>query len=124
MCIDCLNNVVEVIDRYENDMCEFKKAVTCECCIDYLTFLLGVNQDLKVLCCVKIKQHTCDTNELKKITHFEEMVRLRIKNRLNFGLEKIEDSKEGMKNGDYLVKMNQLKSMHDLIKDIDNANHN
>ena len=70
MCVGCLNNVLENIELYDKEVKKTLEGIQCECCKSFPNFLLGVNQDLRVLCSVKIKQYNCCIMEVKKIKHF------------------------------------------------------
>jgi len=124
MCVGCLNKVLESIDEYDKRVKEFLETIHCECCKSFPNFLLCVNQDLKVLCSVKIKQHNCCFMEFRKLKHFEGMVRQRIKSKLDMAVEKIDEVKEDMSNNQYLTKMNDVKDLYDFVEIIDNADHN
>ena len=124
MCIKCLNNKLESIAEYDKEVSEYLDKLTCECCKSYPRFLLSVNNDMKILCLTKIKRKTqiCP-NEYKKVSQFECMVQLRIKNRLNNALESIDNCKEEIINQEYLNKMNELKDLNDMVKEIEEADH-
>jgi hypothetical protein len=51
------------------------------------------------------------------------MVQLRIKNKLNNALESIDNCKEEINNQEYLIKMNELKDLNDMVKEIEEADH-
>ena len=124
MCIKCLNIKLESIAEYDKVVREYLDKLTCECCKSYPRFLLGVNNDMKILCLTKIKRKSqiCP-NEYKNVSHFECMVQLRIKNKLNNALESIDNCKEEINNQEYLIKMNELKDLNDMVKEIEEADH-
>jgi hypothetical protein len=124
MCVGCLNKVLEGIEEYDKDVKKTMENIHCECCKSYPNFLLGVNQDLKVLSSVKIKQYNCCIVEFRKLKHFEGMVRQRIKNKLDMVVEKLDEVKEDITDNEYLTKMNNIKNLYDCIEAIDNADHN
>ena len=124
MCVGCLNKVLESINKYDKEVKEFLDKIQCECCKSYPQFLLGVNQDLRVLCSVKIKQYNCCITECRKIKIFEGMVRQRIKRKLNMAVEGIDGVKEDLKDNEYLMKMNEVKDLYDFVEEIDKADHN
>jgi hypothetical protein len=125
MCINCLTDKLSAIDKYENEVNEFKNSIQCECCISYHNFLLGVNDDLKILCLTKIKRnhHVCPRG-IMKLFNFENMVKLRIKNKLNDALEYIDEKKDCSMEQNYIIKMNDLKALNDFLEEIEKADHN
>ncbi len=122
MCLDCLNNHLELVGKNETLLNEYIEENDCECCKRYYGFLLAVNDDLKVLLKTKIKLNT--TIDKTKVMHFEGMVKKRITNKLNCILEELDDAKEEMPDGQYLTKMNDIKGVNDFLNSIEKADHN
>jgi hypothetical protein len=113
---------LESIDEYDKQVREYLGTTTCECCKTYPAFLLGVNDDLKILCLTKMsrQEQDCPT-EIRKLTRFEGMVKLRIKNKLDCVMEKTEEVKEEIHDGKYLNTMNDLKWLNDFVSVLDEA---
>jgi len=124
MCKSCLLSLLPIIAEYEEEVKTIRAGVTCECCKSYYDFLIAVNTDYKVLCLTKIKrcEQVCP-NGIRHYSRFEEMTKLRIKHRLTFALEKIDDSKDEIHEGQYLAKMNDLKNLNDLMEELEKADH-
>ena len=124
MCINCLKKNLSSIEEYDKEISEYLMTTTCECCRSYRSFLLNVNNDFKVLCLTKIKrQEQVCLNGIIKLTEFEGLVKQRIKNKLNFCMEQIDEKKDELHDGSYLNKMNDLKDLSDFIDILDEADH-
>lgn len=124
MCINCLKKNLSSIEEYEKEISDHLTTTNCECCRSYPSFLLSVNNDLKVLCLTKIKrQEQVCHNGIIKLTEFEVMVKQRIKNKLNFCMEQIDEKKDDLHDGNYLNKMNELKDLSDFVGILDEADH-
>jgi ferredoxin len=124
MCKTCLLTHLPIIAEYEEEVKTFRAGVTCECCKSYYDFLLEVNMDYKVLCLTKIKrcEQVCP-NGIRHYSRFEEMVKLRIKNKLTNALDIIDEGKDEIHEGQYLAKMNELKDLNDLMASLEKADH-
>ena len=124
MCINCLKKRIEAINEYEKEVKTSIENITCECCKRYPNFLLGVNDDLKVLCLTKIKkeEQVC-LNGINHLKRFESMVKMRIKNKLQYAMENIDEIKHEIEEMNYINKMNDLKALSDFVEDIDSVDH-
>ena len=126
MCINCLKIKLSCIEDYDKQIKEELNGMSCECvaCKSFPSFLLGVNNDLKVLCLTKMKRYNqvC-INGIETISLFEGILKEKIKNKLNCCMENIEDIKEELHDVSYLNKMDELKSLYDFVKMIDEADH-
>jgi len=127
MCMDCLNCHLNAVEEYASELKDFIEGIECECgCKEFPTFILGVSDDLKILCSVKLKitsQKLLGITVCNKTIRFEEMVKLRIKNKLEFALCQVDEVKQELNDSSYLSKMNQLKMMNDFVKLLDDAEH-
>lgn len=122
MCLNCLNNHLELVVKNESHLNECLEETECECCKNYYEFLIAVNDDLKVLIKTKIKRNT--VIDKTKVMHFEGMVKKRISNKLNFFIETLDNEKDDMSDGHYLSKMNEIKGVNDFVNSIEEADHN
>jgi len=124
MCINCLKKNLSSIEAYGKEINDYLTTITCECCRSYPSFLLGVNDDLKVLCLTKMKKEgqVCP-NGIRHLTRFEGMVKKRIKNKLDNCLEQIDDCSHELQEHNYLNKMNELKDLNDMVGILDEADH-
>jgi len=126
MCINCLKIKLSCIEDYDNQIKEELNDMSCECvaCKVYPSFLLGVSNDLKVLCLTKMKRYNqVGINGIETISLFEGILKEKIKKKLNGFMECIEDIKEELHDMSYLNKMDELKSLYDFVKMIDEADH-
>jgi len=125
MCFNCLCIKLKSIEEYETEIKGDNETLDCECCKSYNNFLLGVNEDLKILCLTKMKraEQVCP-NGIRRLTKFEGMVKKRIQNKLTNCLECIEKQKENLGSGKYFVKMADLKNLSDFVDILDEADHN
>ena len=125
MCINCLDLNMKRIEEYESEVTEALASLTCNCCRSYPSFLIGVNNDLKILCKTKIKRHNEEAIEdIAKLTFFEGMVKKRIRNKLDYVMEQLYDEKEDLDDSTYLSKMNDLKGFNDFVGILDTADQN
>lgn len=124
MCNNCLTELIESIEEYQKEIEEHLEKNTCECCSLFPKFLYGVCSDLKVLSLTKIKKNNqvC-LNGFRKMMDFEELLKYKIKGKLNNGVEQIDDCKEDMKENSYIIKMNQLKELNETFEAIEAADH-
>lgn len=124
MCINCLNDILSSVEEYEKTVKDCLTTVECEGCRSYGSFLLGVNDDLKVLCLTKMKrQGEVCYNGVCQLMRFEGMVKKRIKNKLDGCLEHIDECSHELKEQSYLNKMNDLKDLNDMVEVLDEADH-
>lgn len=124
MCFNCLNETLSSIEEYEKTVKDCLTTVECEGCRSYGSFLLGVNDDLKVLCLTKMKrQGEVCYNGVCQLMRFEGMVKKRIKNKLDGCLERIDECSHELKEQSYLNKMNDLKDLNDMVDVLDEADH-
>ena len=125
MCITCLKRRLEAVDVYDKDVTEEMNSINCECCKVYSEFMLSINSDCKILCLTKLKKKSeiC-RHKRDKFTHFEGMVQLRIKNKLEFAVNTLFDKREHMNDGKYLNRMTELKDLNDFVVSIEEADHN
>jgi hypothetical protein len=125
MCIDCLNNQLDEIEEYEQALTEFLDGITCECCKSYPSFLKDCCRNLKILCLTKKKKHTetMDYQGWRKLLTLEEAFKMRLDAQLQSAMEQMDEQKEGLTSENYLVKANQLKSLKDIVKQLDDAEH-
>ena len=124
MCKSCLENQLSVIAEYDETVKTARDKIDCECCKSYHNFLIGVNEDYRVLCLTKIKRcgQVCP-NRIRRLCRFEEMVKLRIKNQLTYALEQIYEGKNEIHEGQYLTKMNDVKALNDYMEELENSDH-
>jgi PHD/YefM family antitoxin component YafN of YafNO toxin-antitoxin module len=124
MCISCLQNQLTSIEEYDRENSEYLAGIKCECCKSFPSFLLSVNNDLKLLCLTKMKRHrvVCVSGG-EKLMRLEELVKQKIKNRLESVLEQIDDVKEELNDHLYLNRMDQIKSLNDMVGELDDADH-
>ena len=116
---------MKVIEEYENEVTEALASLTCDCCRSYPSFLIGVNNDLKILCKTKIKRHQEEVpQDIMKLTVFEGMVKRRIRNKLDDVMEQVYDEKENIDDSTYLNQMNDLKGLNDFVGILDKSDHN
>ena len=124
MCIGCLKKNLSSIETYGNEVNDYLTSITCECCRSFPSFLLSVNDDLKILCLTKMKrQEQVCPNGILRLTSFEGMVKERIKYKLNKALEKIDDSSHEITSQSYLNKMNNLADLNHMVVVLDEADH-
>ena len=124
MCIGCLKKNLSSIETYGNEVNDYLTSITCECCRSFPSFLLSVNDDLKILCLTKMKrQEQVCLNVILRLTSFEGMVKERIKYKLNKALEKIDDSSHEITSQSYLNKMNNLADLNHMVVVLDEADH-
>ena len=125
MCLSCLDNQLVSIDEYDKELTEFLSGMTCECCMSYPKFLKRLNGDLKVLCLTKKKKHTetMDFQGWKRILTLEEAFKMKIDQQLQEVMEQLDDAKGELTDEGYLSKANQLKSLKDMVKNLEDAEH-
>ncbi len=124
MCLTCLNNELNSIEDYNREIRELLTTINCECCKSFPNFLLGVNEDLKILTLTKIKKRKIVCPDLaEKIEGFEGMVEARINHKLNSVLEQVDDASHELSDGLYLTRMNELKDINDMLTSIKEADH-
>jgi len=98
--------------------------IKCECCKSFPSFLLTVSADLKILCLTKMKRcSVVCVSGVEKLMRLENMGRQRIKSRLENCVEWIDEVKEEITDKLYLTRMDQLKSLNDMVANIDEADH-
>ena len=127
MCRSCLNIKLSAINDYDQQLTERLSKISCECCRSYPSFLKRINDDLKVICLTKIKRHgqVC-SNGIRSLYRLEALANKRVKVGLMSAMEQLDDEKEknsDLCEGKYLDMANELKSLHDFIKELDEAEH-
>jgi hypothetical protein len=124
MCISCLKNQLTSIDEYDKEISDYLVGIKCECCKSFPSFLLTVSADLKILCLTKMKRcSVVCVSGVEKLMRLENMARQRIKSRLENCVECIDEVKEEITDKLYLTRMDQLKSLNDMVANIDEADH-
>lgn len=61
---------------------------------------------------------------LDKLTELEGMIKLRIKNKLDYAVNTLYDGREYHSDGEYLQKMNELKSLSEFVDLIEKSDNN
>ena len=124
MCLGCLEKQLASIEEYGKEVGDYLATITCECCKSYPNFLMGVNNDLKVLTLTKIKrrEQIC-LHGVRALKGFEDMLKKKVKAKLNSVVEQIDDAKHDLTDDKYLQKMNELKDLNDCLNGIEEADH-
>jgi hypothetical protein len=128
MCLSCLRNKLDAIEEYDKEVEGHLAETKCECCASYPRFLKHINQGLKVVALAKIKRigQVCP-NGKRHIRRMELRTKERIKAELAGAMEQLaeatEDPERPLCEGSYLDKANQLKSLHDFLDELDDADH-
>jgi hypothetical protein len=124
MCIDCLKKNLSSIEAYANEVNGYLTNIDCECCKSFPSFLLNVNEDLKILCLTKIrrKEEIC-LNDNRSLMSFEVMIKTKIKHKLNCALEQLDDCSHLLKEQQYISRMGELKALNDFMDILDEADH-
>jgi hypothetical protein len=125
MCLKCLTNELESIEDYNNRITEFLSEITCECCKSFPTFLIKINGTLKLLCLIKMKRHTeiMDSKKMMNLMRMEKGYKMEIDEKLEYAMEQLDDIKEDILDASYLNKANHLKSLKDMVKNLNDAEH-
>ena len=128
MCLNCLRNQLTSIEEYDKEIDGHLEEIKCECCASYPRFLKHINQGLKVVCLAKIKrQGQVCPNGKRHIRRMELRTREKIKAELAGAMEQLAEATEDPENplceGKYLDKANDLKSLHDFLDLLDEADH-
>ena len=119
MCLNCLTKMREDIKSDIKDLKEKIDKITCEGCINYFKAIIKVNIFIDVLCSIKIQKYEDGFD----YTEEENEIKTMIKDDLESLLTAIEEMKEEMTDGSYLSKMNNIKELNDLMKDVEEADH-
>ena len=125
MCRSCLENKIECINEYDERINKYVLTLDCEGCKYYYSFLIGINIDFKVLCLTLMKKNDeSNPNVISKLSTLEDLVLKRINHKMRSVLDAVEENSNGMKEGCYLNKMNDLKDFNDFLESIKRADHN
>jgi len=124
MCINCLNTTIEDLNEYEKDISVYRDSIECLCCRGFPNFTIGVSQDLRVLCNVKIKKRDAYClHSFYKLENLEESIKLKVKNKLTNAMETLDDVSHEISEIQYLTKVNELKKLNDLMGHIESQDH-
>jgi len=124
MCINCLNIKLQHIRSYETDLKERIESICCNTCKNYDLFIIGVLNDLKFFCAVKIEKHNCCPTTLPHLVLMETLVKQKVKSKLQNIMEIIDEQKEEVRECNYLNKMNDIKDLYDCLESIESASEN
>jgi hypothetical protein len=124
MCYNCLLKQLASIEEYDREISEHLAEVSCECCASYPAFLKHINMGLKVVCLAKMKrQGQVCPNGKRHIRRMELRTKEKIKAELAGAMEQLDEVANDLCEGKYLDKANQLKSLHDFLEELDEAEH-
>jgi hypothetical protein len=125
MCVSRLIDYLEMINEFNKDITEQMNSINRECFNDNSEFVLSITSNCKILCLTKLKKKSeiC-RHTLDKLTEFEGMVQLRIKNHLERAVNAVFDNREHMDDREYLIRMNELKDLNEFLVMVEEADHN
>lgn len=123
MCLTCLKRYDEDMKADIKNLKEHFNKLTCECCISYYKVIIRVYMELKLLCNMKMKKYQVCSNCSEDYSSWELYCKTRIKTNLENILETVEEVKEKLSDCSYLSKMNSIKELNDLMKEIEEADH-
>ena len=124
MCINCLKRLVEKAELVEDELNEINNDCDCEVCKNYNNFCISVYRDMKTICLTKIKKSTVICRKyFYKLSQLETTMEQKVKNKLEWAMEQLEEEKDNIMECIYINKMNDFKVMYDFLTEIDEANH-